>query len=343
MKGAPGSLLERGIAFRCFEHNGLAAEAKIRLGFAVNGAARGNLLEEELVPLHVKDNIITLPVTPHSIETVVAAPAAAAVREGKELIGATKEVSEPTYIRSWEHDLGTMPMGYLALCAVIGRHPMQLDERRFEIEVSVANNHTDLRAAGAAKLLLPRGWKADTERIEYNLAPGGCAVSRVTVEKPAADAKGILRLEYGHLGQTFEDIFEVGYFNPDLNVEIEGDVVVVTVINDTDELLRGELAMATPIETWGDLGGRNPFGAAQLAPYQQPVCVPAHSRRVFSYACTGDTSLSFWAVAKLMVNGRIYFKGVMHRPVQPHVLWAHTFVDEIYRDGGSLRKMNALE
>ena len=44
-----------------------------------------------------------------------------------------------------------------------------------------------------------------------------------------------------------------------------------------------------------------------------------------------------------MVNGRIYFKGVLHRPVQPHVLWAHTFVDEIYRDGGSLRKLNALE
>lgn len=343
MKGVPGGLLKRGIALRCFEHNGLAADAKIRLGFSAESAARGNLLEEELTALGVENNTIMLQMTPHDIETVVIAPAAAAVREGKAQIGAAAEITEPTYIRSWEHDLGTMPMGYLSLCAVIGRNPRQIDERRFEIEVSVANNHTDMEAGGTARLLLPAGWTADAERIDYSLAPGACAVRRVTVEKPSADAKGILRLEYGHLGQTFEDIFEVGYFNPDLNVEIEGDTITVTVINDTDELLRGELAMATPVETWGGLGGKNPFGAAEISPYQRPVSVPAHSRRVYTYTCTGDVSLSFWAVAKLMVNGRIYFKGVLHRPVQPHVLWAHTFVDEIYRDGGSLRKLNALE
>jgi len=165
----------------------------------------------------------------------------------------------------------------------------------------------------------------------------------VTIAKPSADAKGIIRLESEHLGQRFEDIFEVGYHNPALNVELSGNEIRVTVINDTDEMLRGELGMATPIETWGSMGGKNPFGAAEIKPYQQAVVVEAHSRRTYTYTCAGDTSLSYWAVAKLMVNGRIYFGGVSHRPIQPHVLWAHEFINELYADGGSLRKLNALK
>ncbi len=343
MKGNAGTLADRGITFRCFEQNGVATDAKIRLGFRAEKAERANLLEEDRSPLALDESVITLPVTPHAIETVVIQPVADEIHVGTAQIGATHEITEPTYVRSWEHDLGTMPMGYLSLCAVISRHPRQLDDCRFEVDVSVANNHTDISADGTAQLLLPEGWKADIHEIRYDLQPGECMVQKVTVEKLSADAKGILRLEYGHLGQTFEDIFEVGYFNPELNFEINGDEIDVTVINDTDECLRGELALATPVETWGDFGGKNPFGAANITPYQQPVSVPAHSRQTFRYTCTGDTSLSFWAVAKLMVNGRIYFKGGLHRPVQPHVLWAHTFVDEIYRDGGSIRKMNELE
>lgn len=343
MKGNAGTVAERGIALRCFEQNGVSADARLHFGFKVEKAERANLLEEERTPLSADGSVVTLPITPYSIETVVLVPSVGDMRIGTAQIGAVREITEPTYIRSWEHDLGTMPMGYLSLCAVIGRHPKKLDDRRFEVEVSVANNHTDISAEGTAFLRLPDGWSADVREISYDLQPGGCEVRSVVIEKPSADAKGILRLEYGHLGQTFEDIFEVGYFNPELNLEIIGDDINVTVINDTDELLRGELALATPVETWGDFGDKNPFGAAGITPYQQPVSVPPHSRQDYRYTCTGDTSLSFWAVAKLMVNGRIYFKGGLHRPVQPHVLWAHTFMDEIYKDGGSIKKMNELE
>lgn len=343
MKGQVGSLAERGITFRCFEPNGRTAKAQIHLGFHATAAAQTNLLEEDGKPLTIADHVIELPVTAHTIETVTVQPAECAVKDGHVQIGAVREITEPTYLRSWEHDLGTMPMGYLSLCAVISRHPKKLDERRFQVDVSVANNHTDIEAEGTATLTLPEGWQADQTTIAYHLQPGAHMVQTVTVEKPDPDAKGILRLLSDHLGQTFEDIFEVGYFNPNLNLEIQGDEIHVTVINDTDEMLRGELALATPVETWGSMGGKNPFGVAEISPYQRPISVAAHSRETVVYRCTGDVSLSFWAVAKLMVNGRLYFKGAWHRPVQPHVLWAHTFFDEIYRDGGSLRKLNEME
>ena len=342
MKGIVGTLAERGIALRCFEPNGVAADAKIQLGFNAVSADRTNLLEEEPSPLQLTDNVIDLPVGAHSIETVVIRPAEDAVRTGTAILGAQHEITEPTYIRSWEHDLGTMPMGYLSLCAVIGRDPQPIDDTHFRVKVSVANNHTDISASGTAELKLPDGWTATPATISYDVPSGGCHVEQVVIEKPTADAKGIIRLEYAHLGQQFEDIFEVGYHNPDMNVELVGDTIKVTVLNDNDQMLRGELGLATPIETWGDFNGRSQLGVACIGPFQQPVVVPAHGRSTYEFPLTGDTSVSFWAVAKLMVNGRISFKGVMHRPVQPHVLWAHNFIGEIYADGGSLRKLNAL-
>lgn len=341
MKGKIGSLAERGIAVRFYEENGLSGAAALKLGFAAEAAETANLLEEDRKPAALADGVVTVPVTPHTIETLLLKPTD--VKVGSAQIGATREIAEPTYVRSWEHDLGTMPMGYLALCAVISRNPKKIDDTHFTVDVSVANNHTDISASGVAKLILPAGWTADRTEIAYDVASGGCAVTTVTIAKPSADAKGILRLESEHLGQRFEDIFEVGYHNPTMNVELSGNEIHVTVINDTDEMLRGELGMATPIETWGSMGGMNPFGAAEIKPYQRPVVVEAHSRRTYTYTCTGDTSLSYWAVAKLMVNGRIYFGGVSHRPIQPHVLWAHEFINELYADGGSLRKLNALK
>ena len=45
MKGNAGTLADRGITFRCFEQNGVATDAKIRLGFRAEKAERANLLE----------------------------------------------------------------------------------------------------------------------------------------------------------------------------------------------------------------------------------------------------------------------------------------------------------
>ena len=341
MKGDFGTLETRGIALRFFEADGICGGAKLKLGFDAKRALVTNLLEEDGNAAALDENEIKIPVTPHTIETLVVSPEK--VETGSAKIGASREVTEPTYIRSWEHDLGSMPMGYLALCAIIDRNPKQIDETRFSVKVSVANNHVDIPVSGTAKLVLPSGWQADVWKIDYSVAPSGCLVKEVTITKPHADAKGMIRLEYEYGDQVFEDIFEVGYHNPTMSVVLEGNTISVAVINNTDQPLRGELGMVTPIETWGKMQGRNPFGDGEIGPYLQPVVLEAGSRKVYTFEVKGDTSLSFWAVAKLMVNGRIYFQGVNHRPIQPHVLWAHKFIDEIVKDKGSLKKLNALK
>ncbi|MBR5519876.1 MAG: hypothetical protein IKU55_04075, partial [Clostridia bacterium] len=115
MKGNFGTIADRGVAIRFFEENGMSGEAKLSLGFAADLAETANLLEEDRKPAALADGTVTIPVTPHTIETLVIRPTEAKV--GNAEIGANREVTEPTYVRSWEHDLGTMPMGYLALCA----------------------------------------------------------------------------------------------------------------------------------------------------------------------------------------------------------------------------------
>ena len=74
------------------------------------------------------------------------------------------------------------------------------------------------------------------------------------LSQPAKDAKGFIKLQFTHDGQVFEDIFEFGYFNPKVRLKIEDNKVKVTVTNDTDSHLNGELALATPFETWSLLG-----------------------------------------------------------------------------------------
>lgn len=42
-----------------------------------------------------------------------------------------------------------------------------------------------------------------------------------------------------------------------------------------------------------------------------------------------------------MVNGRIHFKTVTKQR-EHHCIWAHEFINDIYRDGGSLEKLLKL-
>jgi hypothetical protein len=279
-------------------------------------------------------------VSPHSIETYLLAPVPPAQLIGSAVIGANKEDVEPTTVRSWEHDLGTMPMGYLSVAAVIGKKVKYIDDVSFEVEVSVANNRPDMKAKGTLDLTLPKDWTADAKKFSYNVEAGGYKVFPVTVTKPSAGAKGMLRLHYKDDGQLFEDVFEVGCFNPEIAIEITGNQIITTVSNNTSETLSGELSLATPIETWA-LNGHNPFAFANISPRTQRVVVQPGKQTEFIFAVENlpfDMFPAFYAVAKLMMNGRIYF-ACAHKKGERHNYWAHVFYNEIVQDEGSIKKL----
>ena len=132
----------------------------------------------------------------------------------------------------------------------------------------LANNQPDKSESGVLKLILPTALRL-TNRVPYEIAPDSLLEYSVVVTKPAKDAKGFIKLQFTHDGQVFEDIFEFGYFNPKVRLKIEDNKVKVTVTNDTDSHLNGELALATPFETWSLLGF-NTAARERLAPAQFP-------------------------------------------------------------------------
>ena len=180
---------------------------------------------------------------------------------------------------------------------------------------------------------------AETE-LEYDLGERESKIFNVTLRKPSEDAKGIVRLEYYDDEQTFEDIFEIGYFNPDVSLKIEDGRIKCSVYNKTSENLNGELSLATPFETWS-IGDKNPCATGNVTPYTRKVEIAAGERKNYYFDVSfedSDILNSYWAVAKLMINGRIHFaydcvKGVHHN------VWAHVFRDEIWKDNGSIKKL----
>ncbi len=350
MKGRHGDIFSRGLTVRGFEPHGQDGAAKLDFGFELKAAQSTNLLDEEGLAIDFAKNSLETPVRAHSIESYLLGPVAPCEKIGGVQLGANREEVEPTYVRSWEHDLGTMPMGYLAVAAVIGKKVKHIDDLNFEVEVSVANNRSDMPARGVLHLTLPEGWKADSKEFVYDVEAGAYKIFPLVITKPFADAKGMIRLNYEDDAQQFEDVFEVGSFNPEIEMEMTGDKghkvdkIVVTVINHTSQTLAGELSIASPVETWS-LGGHNPFAFADISPRTQHVVVKPDTRKDFVFAIENlpfDMFPAFYAVGKLMMNGRIYFAYARQKG-ERHNIWAHEFYSELVQDGGSIRKLLEID
>ena len=337
MRSQIGGIGERGITIRCFEPDGVASETRLVTGFTVLSGVETNLLEEGSKPVNMDGGAVCLNLGPYEIETVRLTPAVFSP-ENNTVLGAQREIVEPTYLRSWEHDLGSMPMGYLSVAAVISRNSTEPDDLHICTEVSVANNYTDTDISGQLALELPEGWSADWTVQDYSVEAGGCQIFPVTFCKPHKDAKGIVRLVYSSDNQTFCDVFEVGYFDPEFIMSYENRTLKAMVSNPTEQRLFGELWLATPVETWGSLNGKNPFGAVNITPSCYAVDLAPGERKEFVFDVEGDPDLSWYAVGKLCMNGRIHFSGVEKKGPR-HCVWAHILINEMNAEGGTLERL----
>ncbi len=340
MKSKLGNAESRGFALRGFEIDGADTKAEIITDLGVVNALKTNLLEEKGEKVCVENGNINFDIVSHSIETFTL-KAQTDKLIGKGVLGAEKEVVEPTYVRSWEHDNGSMNMGYLSVAGIIGKDVEKLSDIEYRFNISMANNYPDAEISGKMTLTLPDGFKADITEIPYKVSADSVEVYSVVVTKPSKDAKGIMRLSYTHDYQSFEDIYEFGYFNPSVDLTIDGDKITVTVLNNTSERLYGELSLATPFETWS-LSGFNSEARMDISPRVQKFDVKAGKIESYEFSIkNGNDGLidAFYAVAKLSANGRIHFaydrqKGPRHNG------WAHEFAHDLFeRDKGSIKAL----
>ena len=307
MEADHGSIHGRGLTIRGFEANGVDTQARITFDFDIGGVQATDLLDENAKPVRSGRRSFAAAAPSHSIETFAVEVPDTLPKIGNAKLGPDGEPVQPVYVRPWEYDLGSMPMGYFGFVGGISRKVERLSDTETRFTVFFANNHPDAGVTGTAKLALPEGFRcAEATDIAYCVAPQGLQTFGITVTKPAAGAQGIMRLLYSDDGQDFEDIYEFGCFKPELALRIEGGRVLAEVTNRTGERLNGEISLATPFETW-EYGSHNRSALGNIGPRTLKIDVPANSSTQVAFEAQVPEDVAFWAAAKLMVGGRIVF------------------------------------
>jgi len=340
MEKEHGDIATRGLTLRGFECDGVNSTAEVKFDFDIGTVKSTDLLDENDSPVTAEKHGFTAALPAHSIETYAIEVPGNLPQIDTAQLGRTAEPVQPVYIRAWEHDLGTMPMGYMAVAGGIDRHVVHIDENTDEFSVFFCNNQPDAPAQGVGKLLLPKGFAADITEFVCDVAPRGMQQFSVRVTKPSANAQGIMRLRFADDGQEFEDIYEFGPFLPSVELRIEDSRCVATVRNETCERLHGELSLATPYETWGyGLHNREALGCA--GPMTCKVEVPAGDKVEYAFTVDAPADLAYWAVVKLMVNGRIFFAYADKRGPRPN-LFSADMRAKYDAAGGSIQAMLEL-
>ncbi|MBN2308553.1 MAG: hypothetical protein JXR94_06250, partial [Candidatus Hydrogenedentes bacterium] len=194
-----------GILVRVYDTEGADAEARIEFAEGIRSAWSSNLIEERGGELAVRDGAVPLYVSPFSIETIGFVPEKLGRKQGRKSIGAEGEPVQPVWVRSWEHDAESMPMGYHgAVCSIAREVKEEDDGRTLHLKVNAVNDYVDAPVELSARVAVPEGWTATPACVEAELAPRGHRITPVRVTRPDGDAQGQIRLVYEFDGQTFQ-------------------------------------------------------------------------------------------------------------------------------------------
>ena len=336
MKNADADCSQRGLTLRGFEIDGVTGKVKIRTGFELENVIRTDLLEENPQAVNSGRNSFVFASGPHSIETFVITPSRCGNLSDRQVTGANEAVS-PVYTRSWEHDMGSMPTGYLKFAATLNKKPIETDSTHRVVELNVTNNSSDEKFVKNIKIVCSEGITASEDSVCAELGPlqSLCVPIDVTLDRP--DRKGQVKIYYDFAGNEFTDVYEFGYFNPEVSLEIVGDEIICRVKNPTDQSLDGSLYLASPFETWGT--GENSLGAITPAAHSVKLEPFDEAEYRFSVSLPEEKCFkAYWAAVKLCCNGRIHFAfDSKHGP--RHNVWAHEFINEIHADNGSIMKL----
>ncbi|HOV74904.1 MAG TPA: glycoside hydrolase family 38 C-terminal domain-containing protein [Candidatus Hydrogenedentes bacterium] len=311
----------QGVMIRVYDTMGRDAEAKIVFGNGIEKAWAANLIEEPQGDLAVKKGALPLYISPFSIETVGFKPAPFGKKLDARILGPEAEPVQPVWVRSWEHDAESMPMGYAPVVCSISREVKEADEgRTLQLRVNVVNDYTDSPVSGGADLVVPDGWQVEPAVIAFTVEPLKYQATDVIVRRPDASAAGQIKLRHAFDGQVFQDVLEIGgAFNLDMDVRNEGDAIIVTLRNPHAETVEAEVSLVSPIETWPrELVG--PHSIRAISPRTQGVSLAAGTTTEMRFTVAHVPGMdlvpedSYWAVAKLMSNGRITLKRCDRRP-----------------------------
>ena len=319
----------RGIVVRAYDSSGRGARGKLMLARPIAEARATDLMEEDRGPLVRGDACADWTLGPFSIETTRVVPAAGVWPEiGAATLGPDREPFQPVSCRYWRHNVGAHPLGYLPVAIYLDGDPARTAPGATHpavgrVRVTVVNNCTDRAIEGVAELVAPAAWTLLPAEVPYRLAPREHMTRDVTVAFGHAPHVGLLKARLVHEGQVYQDVLEVGRRTevtasepkmaigkerePAWHVFRDGADIVARVENPWREPLEVELAVISPVETWGAAAGRYALG--EIAPRAAGLSIPGGQERLVRFhVCPAERPPAFWAWVKLMCNGKADYR-----------------------------------
>jgi alpha-mannosidase len=333
-----GNPSQHGVIVRAYESTGRGARGKLKLGRPIEKAFAASLMEQDRGEIEMDGSCVNWSLGPFSIETVRLVPDTDTWPDLESAdLGRKAEAVQPVWCRSWSHNAGAHPLGYLPVGIFVeGDLPIENEGGNFptvgRIRVSIVNNLTDSDINGTAELIIPDRWTALPTAIPYNLGPREHSVIDVTIALDGVPHVGLIKARLKHGGQVYQDVLEVGRRQDIVigggggerlnRIDIEkerdlewtvlrdGDDIVVRVTNPWWETLDAELTIVTPLEMWGEEAER--FEIASVYPRTVGLNVPPHQNATVRFGITGGGGKkpTFWAWAKLAHHGKADYKPV---------------------------------
>ncbi|NIR18800.1 MAG: hypothetical protein GTN79_03210 [Gammaproteobacteria bacterium] len=105
--------------------------------------------------------------------------------------------------------------------------------------------------------------------------------------------------------QVLQDVIPVGEIAPLVaSLTRQDGRFVVSVGNPNSDYVEGQVALITPLESWGRAAGS--LARAAVRPWVHPFRLEAGAADTFGFAIEG-TDAGTWAIAKLMWYGRVQY------------------------------------
>jgi hypothetical protein len=237
------------------------------------------------------------------IKTIVAKLAPLAPAGPPEELGPTEEPCSPIHCRYWDHNAGAAPMGNQPVTLWLqGSLPVGKNTR---FPLGVSNDSLDREISGVVEVMAPSEWTLIPRQVPYRIAPGSQAVYEIMVDIPADASPCFLRAATQDGEQVLQDVIPVGEIRPlEVSLTREGSEFVVRAKNPNADYVEGQVALITPLESWGQVV--DTFALGEVAPRLHSFRLEAGAEDEFRFAVQGSLG-AVWAVAKVMWYGRVQY------------------------------------
>jgi len=299
----------KGFILRLYEAHGTSTSARLKFASAPEKAWLTDLLERGTGEVEIAPTAWRRPpesaldVAPCEIVSLAVRLPPLVEAGAPEDLGPASNSEHPLFCRYWEHNVGAAPIGNQPVTIWMrGQVPVG-ETTRFSLGIS--NDARDREISGTISVLAPQEWTMIPRQVPYRIPAGSQAVYEIMVVVPSGAKPCFIRAVTEHGEQALQDVLPIGEVAPlEVSLARVEDRFVVRMRNPNPDYAEGEIALVTPLESWGRAA--DTLARGLVSPRLHAFRLDPEQEGEFTFAATGDAT-GLWAVAKVMWYGRVQY------------------------------------